>query len=164
MTGRSLLTRILTFLVTTATVVPLAACTDTSPRASAPSPHPAPTGFADCNDLAPRRSDGFVVVGSDWSSEPHAFGAEATMYACVYPPTGGVVRLLVSGRAIYVEPRRQRVSDFPGGVVPFRVTVDAGGGGVLTVRQDLAGGGYSGGPGPTVEAGDDGWRFTRPDD
>src|SRR4051812_16192853 len=103
--------------------VPVAGCSNPSPPASAPPPHPAPTDFSSCNDLSPHRGDGFVVAGSDWSSERHAYGGEATMYACVYLPTGGVVTLVVSGQAIHVQPLRQEVVAFPSGVVPFRVRV-----------------------------------------
>ena len=148
-----------TLLVFGVAAMPLAGCSNASRRATAPPSHPAPTDFVSCKDLAPQRADGFVVVGSDWSGEQHAYGERATMFACVYPPAGGVVRLVVSGQAIHVQPLRQRVSAFPSGVVPFRVRVDPGGSGHIDVRQDTAGGGYSGGRGPTIEARGDGWRF-----
>lgn len=140
------------------TAVPVAGCSDASSRAEGPPPHPAPTDFADCNDLAPHRDDGFVVAGSDWSGESHAYGEEETVYACLDPGMGGVVSLVVSGQAIHVRPVRQRIRAFPNGVVPFRVEVDPGGTGSIGVRQVAAASG-SGGPGPTVAAGDDGWRF-----
>ncbi|GAA2153848.1 hypothetical protein GCM10009844_38910 [Nocardioides koreensis] len=148
-----------TVLVFGVAAMPLAGCSDASRRASAPPSHPAPTGFASCNDLAPQRADGFVVIGSDWSGEQHAYGEEATVFACVYPPAGGVVRLVVSGQAIHVHPLRERVSAFPSGVVPFRVRVDPGGSGDIDVRQDMTRGSYSAASGPTIESGDDGWRF-----
>lgn len=157
------LRKLLTLLVSgVVTAIPAAGCTHASPRAGGPPPHPAPTDFGGCNDLAPHRDDGFVVAGSDWSGEPHAYGEEATVYACLDPGMGGVVRLVVSGQAIHVRPVRRRVGAFPSGVVPFRVRVDPGGSGSIGVRQRAAGSG-TGGPGPTIAAGDDGWRFVRDD-
>ena len=164
MTVRWALSKTVTLLVLGVIATPVAGCSDASSPATAPPPHPAPTDFARCNGLAPHRGDGFVVAGSDWSGERHAYGGEATMYACVYPPTGGVVTLVVSGHAIHVQPLRQEVSAFPSGVVPFRVRVDPGGSGHIDVRQDTAGGGgYSGARGPAIDARDDGWRFIWPD-
>lgn len=147
-----------TLLVLTVTAIPLAGCSNAASRASGPPPHPAPTDFAGCNDLAPHRDDGFVVAGSDWSGEVHAYGEEATVYACLNPGTGGVVSLVVSGEAIHVEPARRRVDAFANGVVPFRVRVDPGGSGHISVRQHAPASG-TGGPGPAVAARGDGWRF-----
>lgn len=159
MTVRWRLWKPLIWVVLGVTAVPIAGCSNASPRASGPPPHPAPTDFASCNDLPSHRDDGYVVAGSDWSGESHAYAEEATVYACVYPPTGGVVRLVVSGRAIHVRPVQQRVGAFPNGVVPFRVTADPGGSGHIAVRQDAAGGGYSGGPGPAIVTRPYSWRL-----
>ncbi|EWT03912.1 hypothetical protein N864_12425 [Intrasporangium chromatireducens Q5-1] len=163
MTLRRYLSTIVTLLAWGMMTMPAAGCSKASPGEIAPPPHPAPTDFAGCNGLAPHRDDGFVVAGSDWSSELHAYGGEATMYACVYPPAGGMVSLVVSGQAVHVRPQRQQVSAFPGGVIPFQVRVDPGGYGQIDVRQDTTGGGYSGASGPRIDAQDPGWRFSRAD-
>lgn len=118
-----------------------------------------PTSFARCNDLVPQRRDGFVVAGSDWSGEAHAYGDSATVYACVLPSLGGAVRLVPSGDGIGVDPVEQRLGDFPTGVVPFRVTVERGRGPAsVSVRQESPAS-VTGGYGPAIERGKDRWRF-----
>lgn len=137
----------------------LAACGGSSGHIETPGPHPVPASYARCNDLAPQRGDGFVAVGSDWSGELHDYGSTATVYACVLPSVGGVVRLVTSGDGIRVQPAEQHVRDFPSGVVPFRVTVRPGHRpGSIYVHQESVGA-VTGGHGPALERGTDGWKF-----
>ena len=75
--------------------------------------HPEPTAPEQCNDLATHRGDGFVLIGTDWSGEPHRYGDAATVYACVLPITGGEVQLIAAGTGVRVLPARQRVSGSP---------------------------------------------------
>ena len=121
-------------------------------------PHPTPTAAADCNDLATHDGDGFVLAGSDWSGNTHAYAETATVYACVSASTGGTVGFRVTGAGITVSPARRPVSAYPSGVVPFRVRVSPGGSGSLTMTHQGPSGG-SGGPGPEVVATADGWHF-----
>ena len=81
--------------------------------AAAPAAHPEPTAPEQCNDLATHRGDGFVLIGTDWSGEPHQYGDAATVYACVLPITGGEVQLIAAGTGERVHPARQRVSGSP---------------------------------------------------
>lgn len=117
-----------------------------------------PTSPAECNDLGTHRGDGFVLAGSDWSDDLHDYDEPATVYACVLASNGGTVRFQVTGTGIAVTPARRQLTAYPSGIVPFEVRVSPGASGRLVMLQ-RGPGVSSGGPGPTVVAGTDGWHF-----
>ena len=125
---------------------------------TARAPHPAPTAAGDCNDLGTQRGDGFVLAGTDWSNDVHAYDRPAVVYVCVQPGTGGRVGLETSGQGITITPRSRATSSSETGVLAFRVRVRQGATGTLTMHQESPGA-TSGGPGPTVVAETDGWHF-----
>jgi hypothetical protein len=140
-------------------VVVLAGCGDDASSSASPDPHAVPTAAADCNDLGAHRGDGFVLAGTDWSAEPHDYGEAAVVHACVQPGIGGTVSLEVTGHGITVTPRSRAADSSASGVLAFRVRVTRGATGRLTMHQQSAGA-ETGGPGPEVVAGADGWHFT----
>jgi hypothetical protein len=121
-----------------------------------------PASPSDCSDLGTHRVDGFVVAGSDWTEESHAYDEPATVYACVSASTEGTVRFQVTGTGIAVTPARRQLTAHPGGVVPFQVRVSPGASGRLVMLQ-RGPAVSSGGPGPTVVAEADGWHFASSD-
>ena len=141
-------------------LVALAGCGNDSSSSSSTTraPHTAPTAAGDCNDLGTQRRDGFVLAGTDWSSDVHAYDEPAVVYVCVQPGTGGRVRLETSGQGITITPGSRATSSSKTGVLAFRVRVRQGATGALTMRQESPGA-ASGGPGPTVVTETDGWHF-----
>lgn len=137
----------------------LAGCGHDSSSSAARSPDGAPTAAADCNDLGTSRGDGFVLAGTDWSTEQHAYGESAVVYACVQPGTGGRVRLQASGAGITVTPGSRATASSSSGVLPFHVRVSRGASGALTMHQESSGA-TTGGPGPTVVTETDGWHLS----
>jgi hypothetical protein len=122
-----------------------------------------PTEPTACNDLGTHRGDGFVLAGSHWTGETHAYDESATVYACVLASGEGTVRFQVSGNGIVVTPARRQMTAYPGGVVPFQVRVSPGASGRLVMLQQGPGRSSSGGPGPAVVGDSDGWHFASSD-
>jgi hypothetical protein len=118
-----------------------------------------PTAPGQCRDLGTHRRDGFVLAGTDWSAEQHTYAESAVVYACVQPGTGGRVHLEASGQGITITPRSRATDSSDNGVLAFRVRVSRGATGGLTMHQESPGA-ATGGPGPTVVAGADGWHFS----
>ena len=141
-------------------LVALAGCGNESSSTSSTTraPHTAPTAAGDCNDLGAQRADGFVLAGTDWSNDVHAYDEPAVVYVCVQPGTGGRVSLETSGQGITITPRSRAASSSETGVLAFRVRVRQGATGTLSMRQESPGA-MRGGPGPTVVAETDGWHF-----
>jgi hypothetical protein len=128
----------------------------------ATAPHAAPATAGDCNDLGSHRDDGFVLAGTDWSTENRAYAESAVVYACVDPGMGGTVRLQPSGPGITVRPRSRRTASAEVGVLAFRVRTRPGATGALTMSQE-SDGGTTGAQGPTVVTDADGWHFASTD-
>jgi hypothetical protein len=145
-------------LSTVAAVAAACALTSCTSAGDERPPHPTPTAAAACNDLPEHRDDGFVLAGTDWSSQSHAYAGEATVYACVPPQPGGTVRLRAEGTGIQVSPAVAPVDPEGTGVIPFRVRVSPGTSGRLSMAWRFDGGG-AGAPGPSVVSSRSTWHF-----
>ena len=106
--------------------------------------------------------DGYVVAGTDWSSEEHGFTDRVVVYACVYAELGGRVRLTAEGSGIEVSPAVARVDRHGTGIIPFRVRVSPGALGRLWMSS-RSGGANSDSGGPEVVVTNSGWRFAAQD-
>lgn len=126
----------------------------TSPTRPACGSNPA----ADCGDLPALGGDPGILLGTDWSGEPHAYGDTVVVYGCVSASLGGRVSLVRNETGLQIHLTAVSVDRSGDGIIAFRVTVleDASGG----VRIQHRGGGAEADlPGPGVAADGDRWHF-----
>ena len=142
--------------VVTSTALLLAGCANPAHRPTGP--HPVPTSAAECNDLPAVHGDPGVLMGTDWTDEPHDWGDTVIVDVCVVPDSEERIWLTAESREVQIGPRTVHPDATSTGVIPFRVTVLRGGTGTISMHQD--GAGVSGDmPGPVVAADGDGWHF-----
>lgn len=117
----------------------------------------------ECQDVRLSAGDGGLSVASGWDDQAHAYGQAAPLLVCIGSSTDR--RVTVTGSpGTTVTPPEQLTGgrDDP---VRFEVTASAGTSGTLTYAQYSAASGRSVHEGlrVLVAAGDDGWRFRKPD-
>lgn len=123
--------------------------------------HARPTTAGECSDLPHVGGDGGVVLGTDWSTETHAYDRPVDLTVCVTTAGGGRVRVQSSDAGIAVTPRSLHVPREGNGLLTVQVRVASGTPSGGTLRVEQYGGGVGGAAaGPSIATTADGWHFT----
>ena len=137
---------------------------DDSVTSEPPGPHGSPTSAGECSDLPMVGADPGMVLGTDWSTETHAYGQPVDLTVCVTTADSGTVRVRSSDAGITVTPRTQRVPATGNGLLTVEVRVASGtpSGAAMRLVQYGGGGVLGDSTGPSIVTTADGWHFDRP--